>query len=166
MGKKGGGRSSVLQSLHLSCVCNESMDGMKCGGCVNLAVVPNESRSYSEEFLCLSGAVSMLQHRICILNRSPFSTCTCSAVKYIKFSVVHLLRLKRWADLAANFIEPYALWGFTAATESRGKHGQFCRRCLHICCQGPLRGKKPSSFLLKKTIGGTSAPKMLRTVSL
>lgn len=150
MGKKGGGRSSVLQSLHLSCVCNESMDGMKCGGCVNLAVVPNESRSYSEEFLCLSGAVSMLQHRICILNRSPFSTCTCSAVKYIKFSVVHLLRLKRWADLAANFIEPYALWGFTAATESRGKHGQFCRRCLHICCQGPLRGKKAFFFSLKE----------------
>lgn len=46
MGKKGGGRNLVLQSLHLSCVCNESMGGTERGGCVNLAVVPNESRSY------------------------------------------------------------------------------------------------------------------------
>lgn len=59
MGKKGGGRNSVPQRLHLSGACNESTGGMKRGGCVNLAVVPNESRSYFEEFLGLSGAVSM-----------------------------------------------------------------------------------------------------------
>lgn len=34
--------------MHLSSVCNESMGGRRCGGCVNLAVVPNESRSYFE----------------------------------------------------------------------------------------------------------------------
>ena len=109
MGKKGGGRNLVLPSLHLSCVCNESMGGMKCGGCVNLAVVPNESRSYSEEFLCLSGAVSTLQHSICLLNHSAFSTCACSAVKYNKFSTVRVIRSKGWADLAANFREPFAV---------------------------------------------------------
>lgn len=138
MGKKDGGRNLVLQSLHLSYVCDESMGGMKCGGCVNLAVVSNESRSYFEEFLCLSGAVSTLQRRICILNCSAFPTGTCSAVEHTKFSSMRVTRSK---DLAANFREPFTVWGFTAAAESRGKHWQFCR-CLRICCQGPLRGRK------------------------
>lgn len=82
---------------------------MKCGGCVNLAVVPNESRSYFEEFLCLSGSVSMLLHLRCVSNHSAFSTCTCSAVKYVKFSLVRVTRSKGWADVAANFIDPFAV---------------------------------------------------------
>lgn len=59
VGKEGGGWNSVPQRLHLSGACNEPTGGMDRGGCVNLAVVPNESRSYFEEFLRLSGAVSM-----------------------------------------------------------------------------------------------------------
>lgn len=70
------------QRPHLSGACNEPTGGMKRGGCVNLAVVPNESRSYFEEFLCLSGAVSMFAtwnffffsvrfERLCLFQPAP-----------------------------------------------------------------------------------------------
>lgn len=62
MGKEGRwGRNPAPQSPHLFSAGNESTGGMKCGGCVNLGVVSNESRSRSEDFLPLSGAVSVLQ---------------------------------------------------------------------------------------------------------
>lgn len=146
MEKEGGGRNPVPQSLHLCTLGNEAMGGMKCGGCVNLAVVPNESRSYFEDFLRLSAADSMLQRWTCILNRSAFSACTCSAVKYIKFSTVRIIGSEGWADLAVNFTEPFAVWCFTAVTESRDEGVRFCR-CLCICRQGPQRGMN-KSFLL------------------
>lgn len=148
VGKEGGGWNSVPQRLHLS-------GGMDRGGCVNLAVVPNESRSYFEEFLRLSGAVSMFaawNFFVPFEQFLPFQPAP--AVQWNGFSfVAGRLAAPRvgWSWLRTFWSPLQRVWGVAALLVSQV--------VLSLCLlSGIFEVKKLFPFLLKK-LSGTSAHK-------